>query len=443
MFYKVFLDTNIYDGANYSFRSFAFEKMREYAAAGDLELVINSVIEGEVRSHIKRDVKKAVKALNEVVSQRAFAGFRKLDGFSSMLEKKDSNEWVNVCDGEFSQLLMDCKAVHISVNGIDVENIMVDYFAQKYPFEAQKPEEFKDAIAVSALLVDIYKTLNEMHQNKASNADELKYCVISNDKGFRQAVKNGLSDSEMDDVRLFESLNQFIDYTVYMNRQAQFLKAFILSEYGRDEMEETVRQAIQNAVISIGLEGLCYVDEQDIVDIDDIKFTPYILGIFEEDGVASVAKLALDASCTVKVGYKYTDEGNSFWDKEDNAYLWKTEVEMEGSYSVQLEIVFSLDISDCRVPDEWNEENEKDFEYDEYSVEFDDYIDVPSSIDLDEDNLIEEEVIEKTDPFEEEYEDDGNVVRNTAYDTCPDCGSPIGIENDGENGFCINCAHNH
>lgn len=59
-------------------------------------------------------------------------------------------------------------------------------------------------------------------------------------------------------------------------------------------------------------------DEQDIVDIDDIKFTPYILGIFEEDGVSSVAKLALDASCTLKVGYKYTDERNSFWDKEDN-----------------------------------------------------------------------------------------------------------------------------
>ena len=29
------------------------------------------------------------------------------------------------------------------------------------------------------------------------------------------------------------------------------------------------------------------------------------------------------------------------------------------------------------------------------------------------------------------------------YDTCPDCGSRIGIDNDGGNGFCINCAPNH
>lgn len=443
MYYRVFLDTNIYDGANYSFHNFAFEKIRKYAIAGKLSLVINSVIEGEVRSHIKRDVKKAAKGLNEMITQRVLAGFRNLEGFSPLLEKKDPKEWVSVCDSEFSQLLMDCKAVHISVNGIDVESILADYFAQKYPFEAQKPEEFKDAIAVSALLSDIHKTLKETSRNETSNTDNLKYCVISNDKGFREAVKNGLSNVEVEDVIVFESLNRFIEYMVQMDRQAKFLKAYLLSEYGRGEMEETVRQAIQNAVINIELEGLGYVDEQDIVDIDDIEFTPYILGGYEEDGVASVAKLALDASCTVKVWYKYTDEVNSFWDKEDNAYLWKTEVEMEGNYLVRIEIVFSLDINDCRVPDEWNEEDEKDFDYDEYSVRFNDYIDVPSSIDLDEDNLIEEEVIEKTDPFEEEYDDDGDVVRNTAYDICPDCGSPIGLQNDGGNGFCINCAHNH
>lgn len=30
-----------------------------------------------------------------------------------------------------------------------------------------------------------------------------------------------------------------------------------------------------------------------------------------------------------------------------------------------------------------------------------------------------------------------------AYDTCPDCGHKINFENDGGNGFCINCAPNH
>lgn len=40
------------------------------------------------------------------------------------------------------------------------------------------------------------------------------------------------------------------------------------------------------------------------------------------------------------------------------------------------------------------------------------------------------------------YEDlDGEY--DYATDVCPDCGSPIGIANDGGNGFCINCAPNH
>lgn len=30
-----------------------------------------------------------------------------------------------------------------------------------------------------------------------------------------------------------------------------------------------------------------------------------------------------------------------------------------------------------------------------------------------------------------------------AYDICPDCGKEINIDNDGGNGFCINCAPNH
>ena len=40
--------------------------------------------------------------------------------------------------------------------------------------------------------------------------------------------------------------------------------------------------------------------------------------------------------------------------------------------------------------------------------------------------------------YEELERSDGGT-----YDTCPDCGCRIGIENDGGNGFCINCAPNH
>ena len=63
MHYKVFIDTNIYDGANYSFQNAAFSAIRSRVKNKELELHINSVVEGEVKKHIVRDVKKASKEL--------------------------------------------------------------------------------------------------------------------------------------------------------------------------------------------------------------------------------------------------------------------------------------------------------------------------------------------------------------------------------------------
>ena len=59
---------------------------------------------------------------------------------------------------------------------------------------------------------------------------------------------------------------------------------------------------------------------------------------------------------------------------------------------------------------------------------------VLDSIMLDEDTCIESEV-NSSDPFDDRDED-----REYAFDLCPRCGSPIGLGNDGGDGFCRNCA---
>lgn len=430
MHYRVFLDTNIYDASNYSFNNELFRQLRSYAVANDLTLVINSVIEGEVRSHIKRDVKEAAKELNKVITGRRFAGFRNLNGFSQLLEKREPAIWVETCLCGFDQLLSDCYVDRITVDGISVEKIMEDYFAQNPPFDIKKPDEFKDAIAVASLLNDINI---KVAQAEEDSSDDLLYCVVSADKGFSKAVRNGLLEQE-ENVCFFDSLKGFIDHTTMMNRQAAFLKAFLLSESGRDGLEETVRQAIDNAELNIYLESGDYVDDQDLIDVYDIECEPYILGIFTEDGKPSIAKVALDVKCKVKVWYKYTDEFNSYWDKEDQAYLWKTEAEMEGTYEIEFETVFSVDISDCRVPANWKPEG---YGFEVEAVEFCDYLDMPQGLELSGDNLVEEEVLAKSEPFSDE---DG---REVAFTTCPDCGVPIGIKNDSGNGYCVNCAGRH
>ncbi len=72
----VFLDSNIYDAANYSFGNPQFSKLSELIAQDHVTLLINSVVEGEVKKHIKERIKKAAREFNKLVSSREFASFR-------------------------------------------------------------------------------------------------------------------------------------------------------------------------------------------------------------------------------------------------------------------------------------------------------------------------------------------------------------------------------
>ena len=70
-------------------------------------------------------------------------------------------------------------------------------------------------------------------------------------------------------------------------------------------------------------------------------------------------------------------------------------------------------------------------------------------IDFEDDNSFEKaeiidgdlEETEHNDRFEDSFEDSFEHPGELGY--CPDCGTPLNIENDGGNGFCINCAEDH
>ena len=67
----VFLDSNIYDVANYSFGNPQFSKLSELIYQDHVTLLINSVVEGEVKKHIKERMWK-VEVEKEEVHRIAF-----------------------------------------------------------------------------------------------------------------------------------------------------------------------------------------------------------------------------------------------------------------------------------------------------------------------------------------------------------------------------------
>lgn len=131
---------------------------------------------------------KSLKRTSRCRENPKLAGFKNISGFKELLQVPDPGEWAEKTKEEFEKLLLECQCRRISVNGINVEAIMADYFGQKLPFEAKKPEEFKDAIAVASII-----------QEMDNLSEEELYVVISNDTGLqRSSERKGKRAEKLD-----------------------------------------------------------------------------------------------------------------------------------------------------------------------------------------------------------------------------------------------------
>lgn len=415
MRYKVILDTNIYIAANYSFHNSYFNVLREKAAAGELELHINSVIEGEVKAHITQEVKKAAKELLNAVKNEKLAGFRNLQSFGEKLMIPEPKDWVASGVSEFQSLLNACNVKRLPLNGIDVEKVFRDYFEQNPPFEKSKPEEFKDAIAVASIA------------NEVCNLQEGElYCVVSNDKGFCKAID---LYAQPGNRKIFSSLQELTNYFALVDERARLVQAYLDNGKATEVICDAIRKIVESSTLDV--ENLnYYAEDVEVIDVDDIKYRASVVSVDDSNS----AKISVESSCKVTVYYKYTDEDQSYFDKEDHVYLWQRIVELEDIYSVPVNFVIAVDISECA----------SDVEADNEYIDIDEISDAPERIDLEEDILVKREIVADSGSFHDEYDPElDRVIRNHAITTCPDCGTPLGETNDGGNGFCVNCAPNH
>ena len=417
MIYRVFLDTNIYDAANYSFRNALFTRLRSLAESGQLQLVINSVIEGEVRTHISERVKKAVKELEKAKKNSAFAGFRNIPRYQEQLINSDHHEWVDCALDEFTNFLSSCSVRFIPLNGIDVEKMLDDYFQQNPPFEKQKPEEFKDAIAVRSLVLDMIEA--------DEKTDLIQYCIVSADKRFREAVNNAVSGCSIEDYTIiFEDLVAFTDYLAEMDKQMQFMLRYLKSDYGHDLMYDAVKEALEASTYEI--KQFDEVTEQEIVDYEIVSAIPHAVSLTNTAGTPDIFETVIEGLADIIVDYTYNDESQSYYDKELGSYVYLVSVSATATHRIKFSIPMSFIVSEC-LADDQELESTDDGVFETKDMEYDGCIE--QSFDLTEKNRTSFEELERS--------NDGT------YNTCPDCGCRIGIDNDGGNGFCINCAPNH
>jgi hypothetical protein len=139
---------------------------------------------------------------------------------------------------------------------------------------------------------------------------------------------------------------------------------------------------------------------------------------------------------------------NSYYDKEDGRYLFEEFVKVQETHEVSFEADLELYIDNLdeeAIKQKLNDTKQLIQEYDDELLTITcepEAISIPKGtiIAMDEWSLSEREIVSQTidDNWDEE-----EWTGDKPYTTCPACGKPISHQNDGGNGFCIDCAWEH
>ena len=167
----LYLDTNAYIASRYRFSVGNLAKLKELILLGEVVLLYSSATKGEVEEHIRKDVKAAITGYNRTV-RKEMLSLTALEKYS--MSEISEDEAINDVLGAFDDFLGLEGVKCISLNPINAEELMEDYFEQRPPFETKKPYEFKDAIVIKAI-------------KAFQKSQDEKIYVVSDDEGFRKA----------------------------------------------------------------------------------------------------------------------------------------------------------------------------------------------------------------------------------------------------------------
>lgn len=287
----VYLDTNVYIGANYIFDREKFATLRSRVEEGKITVLYTSATIGEVMVHMKQTVDAGVTAYNRLLRKDLaclrgdeVVGVEALSTESILEHLKSNLDEFLAMDG------VEC----ISLNPLDAEKLLDDYFNMVAPFEKKKPDEFKDAIMINAV-----------KQYQASCGEEV--CIVSSDEGFRKAF---IGD---DNFRTFEYISGFFKYYQKQDELAEF-ERLIVAALDDGEYDNVFEGYCEG----LSIDRDCESSYWECVDSCVEGVTCSLSYIEEKDGKLYAI---IDVEADLTAEFSYRDDDKSYYDKEDDQYL--------------------------------------------------------------------------------------------------------------------------
>ena len=396
----VFVDTQIFINQNFNISEKSkLGSLKKQVKKGAINFLTSEIIVEEAHKHIQENIERKINEINKIFNSREITILRD-SKYNKYFENFKTEEMVKEAISQFQNYLDEVEAKYLDIDSIELRAILDDYFNDRKPFGAGKKKyEFPDAFNISMLM--------------GFKRDNKPIYVISGDRDFEG----------VEGIVLYQNIDELLNRINIDKLIAQ--KALRYINNINDNVTEEIKRQFFDDQQKIEVDGFEYdrkgivggyeYDEIELqnVNLIDIISSEVIDYNFEEQ------KLKITIQCLVEFVFDCTffDEENSVWDSVDKEYLTKEYGLIKENHNKEIELMVNLSYK-----------NEKEDSYIEFYVE----------------NIIVDTMQKFT---QRTLNNKGRQIINYSnfiYENyCPDCGDGLTYKNDGGNGFCIKCAHNH
>lgn len=410
---NVSFDTNAFDSNQFDLSENSTSgQLVKYCKRGDVKVFLSNVVINEMRNHciqyaelISSKVKRTIKAIRkgDLLQDEADKKkrtlhyvsdeFTKIIGYTGIVDFPPKEAAVASAISYFDSFLASLNPTEISAASVDVEKIITDYFQLNPPFENKetKKHEFPDAIIAEQIKKHFS---NESHvylvtedNGLIAALDGIPYCHIVSSFGELFSIINNMMEEEKNEA-----------LSIIKSAIPQITKV-LEARLEDDDVISLERLSYDSDGIESGFDYTdVYFDE---CAIDAVNL--FTLDYFDKDVIAARFRclVQVTAECS------YEDYENAAWDPEEKEYLYLDTITNIEKHSGRFpcSVIYNRVTGEIQVP------------------QFHVYLGNSTRV---------------GDPIRKIKN-----VDSYPFTTCPDCGVDISIENDGGNGFCINCAPKH
>jgi hypothetical protein len=252
----VFIDTQVFKGANFNYQSIRFQELISLAKAGKIFVYLTDITDREIESNISEDVQSASRKLKSIQSERELRILKNLkDDFTETLFTPLDPEAAKLSLlAQFARFKKDVQVNFISIQDTSISEVFEKYFAHLPPFgEGKKKYEFPDAFVISALQRWCARSSNRIY-------------VISDDEDMKSACE--------DHGRLL-SLSKLEELLDLVSKDEEQLYPLLhkLFEENSDELESEIGKRFEE------LGFVVYDSEAEVseVSVGSVKVTEVLL----------------------------------------------------------------------------------------------------------------------------------------------------------------------